>query len=154
MHVKGQSITIEALLIGMASLILIALALRFSSMLISPVTVVQGRIDGVLCGNVILVSNVGRQTVTVESAVAVYGNGTVSTVTSHFNPRTLQPGQTVKVVLSASPNYVTITGADFPAVTLRNECTWTPTGGGGGDGGGGGGGDSPQPILPTSREGQ
>lgn len=126
-RVKGQGITIEALIVGMASLIIIAFALRFaSSLMVNPV-VTQGRLEGRLCGAVLIVTNTGTVPVTVDNAVVVYTvTGRASSV-AHLLPPTIQPGSSVKANLPLSPldgepDYVVIAGRDFPAVIVRNEC--------------------------------
>lgn len=123
-HIKGQSITIEALVVGMASLVIVALAMRYiTSFMVSP-AIVQGMLEGRLCGRVLLVSNVGRTQITVDSALAVMVNGSTVTITHLFSPPTLRPGDTVKVILpmTAEAELVTITGRDFPTVVIKNEC--------------------------------
>lgn len=123
-RVKGQGITIEALIVGMASLIIIAFALRYATSFMVNPAVTQGRLEGKLCGRVLILTNTGNVPVSIGNAVAVTTTGTMATITYLFNPPTIQPGSTVKVTIPATTeiDYVTITGRDFPVVVIRNEC--------------------------------
>lgn len=122
---KGQALSIEALIIGMASLLIIAFALRYATSLMVNPTISQGSLEGRLCGNVLLLTNTGRIPVTIDNAIAVpVGTGAPTTITQHINPSTIQPGTTVKAIIPATTeiDYVTITGQDLPVMTIRNEC--------------------------------
>lgn len=124
-RVKGQALTIEALVIGLASLLIIAFALRYVTSLIVTPTLTQGRVEARLCGNVMLITNVGKTTVTIDSAMGYSQTSGVTNSFLHFiNPRTLQPGQTVKVIIPTSYplDYASISGRDFPSIVVKNEC--------------------------------
>lgn len=111
--------TIESLVIALVSLLIISLLFRQAVMFLSPPTLNYARLEGRLCGSVLIVSNVGRTEANVAEAYAVAGT-TRTQITGI--PTSIQPGATIHVVMSNPPDSVILAGRNIPVVVLRNEC--------------------------------
>lgn len=121
---KGMAITTEVLIIGLATLIILAFAYRYAASFMVNPTMSQTNLEGRLCGYVVMLTNNGRLPASITDAYTLYSDGT-SIVFVHLIGVTINPGETRTFLIpttSRVPNRVVVVGQNFPTVTLVNEC--------------------------------
>jgi len=123
--VHGLVITMEALMTAIFILILLAIAFTYAmNMLGTSVKLEKTKLDGTLCGQVLVLKNVGTVKAIITHAYGVDPDtGNRVEITTQLPQTVLDPGDEFTVTLQKAYTKIYIVGENFELVTLNNECT-------------------------------
>lgn len=120
---KGVLVTTEALLVGFLLALIISILGMYTlrNITVGSGKITQTTVDGSLCGEVLIVKNVGKQPAKIKFANGISPN---ADITSQLGlPVTLGPGETREFHLNTVYGEVVLSGDNFRTVYIKNDCS-------------------------------